>query len=318
MKPPRIRALYALGLLSAVLLGGITVGVFGGGRTLTLLAVAAMHLCKPFQALSLVARATGIAETADIPYAAGARHGLDVYSPGQAGAAVVVFFYGGGWATGDKATYRFVGASLAERGVVVVIPDYRLHPAVRFPAFEQDAAAAVAWARANAARFGGDPRRLFLMGHSAGAQIATLLALDPQYLQAEGLSQHDICGVIGLAGVYDVLPPTRQMRAIFGRRTTWARWQPVNHVSPEAPPMLLLAGLEDGTVDPGNTLRLAERLRAGGGLARSQLYPGISHTAILASIADSMTFLAPTADATLDFIRRNGACGKAVAGAAAP
>ena len=298
-----------------LLLAGCGTGAIGPARILTFMTVAAMHLCKPFEALNLLASSAGIATISDIPYASGVRRRLDVYRPvPTAGLApVVVFFYGGGWETGDKATYRFVGSSLAERGVVVVIPDYRLYPAVRFPAFEQDAAAAVAWAHANAARFGGDPRRLFLMGHSAGAQIAALLALDPEYLRAEHLSQADLCGVVGLAGPYDFLPLTRQARAIFGPPAAWPRSQPINYVSAEAPPMLLLAGGDDGTVDPGNTLRLAARLRASGGWARGRLYPGISHTAIIASIADSSAFLAPTMDATVNFVHRGSACAVATA-----
>ena len=144
-------------------------------------------------------------------------------------APVLVFFYGGGWTSGSKETYRFVGAALAARGVLVVIPDYRLYPAVRFPAFMNDAAAAVGWAHANAARFGGDAHRLFLMGHSAGGQIAVLLALDPGYLQSVDLaSGRDICGVIGLAAPYDFQTVEgADMTGIFGPEKEWQRAQPI-------------------------------------------------------------------------------------------
>ena len=141
----------------------------------------------------------------DIAYALGPRHALDLYLPAASAKPppLVVFFYGGGWTEGTKDWYRFMGMSLTKRGVVVVVPDYRLSPEVRFPAFMEDAALAVAWARANVARFGGDPHWLFLMGPSAGAHMVTLLALDPEYLRAVGLSSHDMCGVIGMAGPYD-------------------------------------------------------------------------------------------------------------------
>ena len=156
---------------------------------------------------------------------------------------MVVFFYGGNWDSGAKAMYRFVGAALAARGVLTVIPDYRLYPQVRFPAFMDDAAAAVAWTLANIRRFGGDPHRLFLMGHSAGAQIATLLALDPVYLQAQDVAPDTVCGVIGLAGPYDFLPlHDPELETIFGPEAERPRSQPINYVTPQAPPMLLLAG----------------------------------------------------------------------------
>jgi acetyl esterase/lipase len=193
---------------------------------------------------------------------------------------------------------------------VVVIPDYRLHPEVQFPAFIQDGAAAVAWAHANAARFGGDPRRLFLMGHSAGAQIATLLALDRQYLRDAGLAPaRDVCGVIGLAGPYDFLPHAKNaVKAVFGPEEEWPRAQPINYVTPLAPPMLLLAGDADRSVDPGNTLRLAARLHAAGADVRSELEPGISHRAIVVALADPLSFLAPVRARTLDFIADQGSC----------
>jgi len=160
-----------------------------GAHVSTLMVVALLHFCSPIPALNAVAPSDGIAVTQNKPYGGGPRRTLDVYAPRDARSApVVVFFYGGGWETGSKAMYRFVGAALAARDVVVVIPDYRLHPEVRFPAFMDDAAAAVAWTRANAADFGGDPRRLFLMGHSAGGHIAALLALDPEYLQSVGMA----------------------------------------------------------------------------------------------------------------------------------
>lgn len=280
-------------------------------RVVIFAVVILLHACQPFGTLNALAPSAGITFTRDVPYASGERHTLDVYSPTRTAepAPVIVFFYGGGWETGNKAMYRFVGAALAARGIVVVIPDYRLYPAVQFPAFVQDAAAAVAWVHVNAKHFGGDRRRLFLMGHSAGAQIATLLALNPEYLRAAGLPrQGDVCGVIGLAGPYDFLPFDAALQAVFGPADNWPRSQPINYVTAEAPPMLLLVGGSDGTVNPGNTLRLAARLHAAGAQVESDVYRGVTHMAIIASIADSLTFLAPTREATLNFVNARGAC----------
>ena len=252
----------------------------------------------------------GVITTSDIPYEPGARHSLDVYAPTHAtDAPVVVFIYGGNWTSGSKAMYRFVGAAMAAHGVVTVIPDYRLYPEVKFPAFVDDAARATAWTRANIARFGGDPHRIFLIGHSAGGQIATLLALDPQYLQADGLAQRDICGVIGLAGPYDFLPLTEPLyQDIFGPEADWPRSQPIDYVTPQAPPMLLLAGKNDTTVDPDNTLRLAARLRAAGVPVTATLYNGIDHQELIGAFAGALTFLAPARQAALQFVAEHPAC----------
>lgn len=269
--------------------------------------------CSPTSVLNALAPRDGITVARDVPYADGARHSLDVYTPREADtpAPVVVFFYGGNWDSGSKAMYRFVGAALAARGVLTVIPDYRLYPQVRFPAFMVDAAAALAWTRANVARYGGDPHRLFLMGHSAGGQIATLLALDTGYLRAVDLSPRDVCGVIGLAGPYDFLPlHDAELKIIFGPAVERPRSQPINYVSPHAPPMLLLAGRDDTTVDPGNTLRLAARLRAAGASAQDELYPGIGHKALIAAFARPFGFLAPARAAAVRFIAAHAACGQ--------
>jgi len=268
---------------------------------------------SPTAVLNASAPRDGVTPTRDIAYADGPRGTLDVYAPRPAAtpAAVVVFFYGGGWVSGSKAMYRFVGAALAARGVVAVIPDYRLYPEVRFPAFMEDAAKAVAWTHANASRFGGDPRRLFLMGHSAGAHIATLLTLDAGYLQSVHLSsRRDVCGVIGLAGPYDFLPlHDRTLEAIFGPETERSRSQPINYVSAQPPPMLLLTGRNDYTVDPGNTLRLAARLRAAGGTVEDRLYPMIGHKTLIVAVSGPLSFLAPVRHATLRFVAEHGASG---------
>ncbi len=176
--------------------------------------------------------------TEGLGYGPGARHRLDVHSPFPrlAAAPVVVFFYGGGWEDGDRGFYRFAGAALAERGIVAVVPDYRLFPEVRFPGFLEDAAEAVAWVQAEIDAFGGDPDRVFLMGHSAGAYIAAMLALDPAWLSGSRAASlaplPKLRGVIGLAGPYDFLPlHTEVLRAIFGPPETLWQTQPIHFVS---------------------------------------------------------------------------------------
>jgi acetyl esterase/lipase len=261
--------------------------------------------CSPVTVLNATAPRTGIAVETGIAYAPGPHHHLDIYAPSRAcgSAPVVVFFFGGGWEDGDRAMYRFVGAALAKRGIVVVIPDYRLYPQYRFPAFMDDAAASVAWSYDHAAQYGGDREHLFLMGHSAGAQIATLLALDTHYLGAAGVDRGRIAGVIGLSGPYDFLPLTDPtLQAIFGPEDTWPASQPINFVTPAAPPMLLATGTADTTVYPRNTEHLAARLRAAGVAVEERHYQGIGHELMIGAFATPLSPLVPSRRDTLDFV----------------
>lgn len=220
----------------------------------------------------------------DIPYGKLPANRLDIYLPAHAeNCPVVVFFYGGGWKSGDKRLYKFVGAALAGAGIIAVIPNYRLYPAIRFPAFMQDAAKAVAWARRHAQQWGGDPSQLYLLGHSSGAYIAVMLALDQEYLRQVGGSTHWLRGVIGLAGPYDFLPFTDEyLKVLFGPPANFPSTQPINYVRPGAPPLLLMQGLRDHTVSPGNTRRLAAAMRRMGGQVKTQYFKNAGHAELVA------------------------------------
>lgn len=237
----------------------------------------------------------------DIAYGEGSRRQLDLYAPrrrdGRTRLPIIAFFYGGNWASGLKQGYGFVGRALAARGYLVAIPDYRLVPEVRFPAFVEDGAAAVEWIVANAAEQGGDPQCIVLMGHSAGAHIAAMLALDPQWL---GEARRSVRGLIGLAGPYDFLPLAGPVtRAAFGQARDLASTQPVNFAAPGAPPALLLHGGGDRTVLPRNSRELARRLAAAGGDSRLKIYPQLGHISILTALALPFRYRAPVlADAT--------------------
>ncbi|WAC28751.1 alpha/beta hydrolase [Ancylobacter sp. SL191] len=250
---------------------------------------------SPLTLLNTAARFGAYDRVTGIAYGADPRQRLDVYRPrGEGPHPVAVFFYGGSWQEGDRALYRFVGAALASRGILTLIPDYRVYPQVRFPEFLDDAAASVRWARNHASAQGGDPDRLVLLGHSAGAHIAAMLALDPQWLESVGLSPRDLAGMAGLAGPYDFLPlkdPVLQI--IFGPETKRDRTQPINFVAPDAPPLLLIAGAKDRTVDPGNSTRLAERAARVGAQARAVIYPNLDHRTILGTLSPLLRPLAP-------------------------
>jgi acetyl esterase/lipase len=280
------------------------------------LSLGALVACSPLKAINAVSPAGATTVAAGLRYGDGDRRQLDVYRPPPSAvpAPVIVFFYGGNWVSGARGDYAFVGRALAARGYVVVVPDYRLYPQVRYPAFLEDAANAVAWTEREVARYGGDPRRVFVMGHSAGAYNAAMLALDARWLGAEHVAPASLRGWIGLAGPYDFLPiqnPTT--RPVFDYPATDADTQPIAHASAAAPPALLIAPKEDGTVDPvRNTGRLAARLRADGVPVREIYYGGVSHTTLVASLSATLRHLAPTLDAVDDFVRTDG--GRAPAG----
>ncbi len=243
----------------------------------------------------------------DLAYGPGPRNGLDVYRPADRAdpAPVVVFFYGGGWQSGGRGPYRFVGRVLTERGFVVVVPDYRVYPEARFPAFIEDGALAVRWVRDTIADHGGDPERIVLMGHSAGAHIAAMLTLDRRYLSAAGVDPGIVRGTIGLAGPYDFLPITGQTRQrIFAVEGDPAVTQPITFARADAPPMLLLTGDADETVRARNSTRLAERLGELGAPAEARLYPGIGHAGILMALVEPFRGQAPVLEHTVAFIRR--------------
>lgn len=242
-----------------------------------------------------------------ISYGPCPRHKLDVYLPVRDGhdpIPVVVFFHGGSWMSGERGIYRFLGAAFASRGIAAVIPDYRLYPDVAFPAFMHDAADAVAWTRANACDFGGDPAHIFLMGHSAGAHMATLLALDEGYLKERRLAPDMLAGVIGVAGPYDFLPLRDPLYMnVFGPEQQWPQSQPINFVTKHAPPMFLATAQSDELVRPGNTYRLAAKLRSMGNEARVKVYARAGHITIIGAFAPQLSAFGSVRDDVLRFIK---------------
>lgn len=253
-----------------------------------LLASTILPSCAPVDALNATVSLDGVAVQHDLAYAPGPDGGMDVYRPeGRAGLLpVVVFIYGGSWKSGSKNDYRFVAAPLAQRGFVVAVPDYRKVPGVRFPAFLEDNAKAVAYARAHASAWGGDPANVFLVGHSAGAYDVLMLGFDPHYLAAEGIANTDLAGVVALAAPADFLPfDDADVIAAFGAAPDPVLTQPVHFASNKAAPLLLLHGTQDGTVYPRNSLAMERDVRAAGGDVRLITYPDIGHIGIVTAFA---------------------------------
>jgi acetyl esterase/lipase len=239
-----------------------------------------------------------------LAYGSAPRQQLDVYAPrGGCGQPrpVVVFFYGGSWNSGTRAGYAFVGRALAAQGFVTVIPDYRLVPDVHYPAFVEDGAAAVRWASANAGTYCGDGRSVVVMGHSAGAYIAAMLAVDPRWL---GAKRSVVRGFVGLAGPYDFAPfDVDASRAAFGQVADPAETQPVTWAGTGDPPALLLYGTEDSVVRPRNSEALAARLRAGGVTVAQRAYPKLGHVGILLALARPFRGRGPVLADVAGFIR---------------
>jgi acetyl esterase/lipase len=232
---------------------------------------------------------TGYRLESGIAYGVLDRQRLDIYRPTYPRAnpaPVIVFFYGGSWNSGARGDYRFVGQQLAARGFTTVIPDYRLYPAVAFPSFLEDGAQALRWTQDHIADHGGDPQHLFLVGHSAGAYDAMMLALDRRYGAAAGFDATRIRGVVGLAGPYDFALDTDLLRGVFGGAPKLADTQPVAFADRPAPPVLLLLGDADRTVNPRNSISLAAHLRAAGNPVRLRLYPGLDHIDMVLQLSE--------------------------------
>ena len=244
----------------------------------------------------------------DVAYGDGPRRRLDVYAPAERGAAsrpVIVFIYGGSWSSGDKDDYEFLGAALAAQGFVVVLPDYRLVPQVRFPGFLEDCAAAVGWVSDQVSAYGGDPGRIVLMGHSAGAYNAIMLALAHDYLRAADVDGRAIRGAAGLAVPDDFLPLDSEATGVAVAKAPELQiTQPVHFARADAPPLLLLWGEDDTTVGPRNLENLARVQRAAGGVVDTKTYPGIGHVEIMLALSRPLRGRAPVLDDMTAFARR--------------
>jgi acetyl esterase/lipase len=261
-----------------------------------------------FAGLNATDQHKDIKQRRDIVFDADHQLALDVYEPAHAEhAPVVVFFYGGSWVRGERAWYRFVGTALSAQGVIVVIPDYRKYPQVRMDGFMQDAASAVAWVHQHAPDWGGAPDDVFVMGHSAGGQMAALVATDPQWLGAHGMRPADLAGFIGLAGCYDFMPipaDETDMLGMFGHTPDeQKKAQPVLYVHGAEPPMLLLQGTHDHEVEPSNAISLARAMQAQHEDVTLKLYPGLGHEAVLFALSRPLRSDAPTLADIIAFIR---------------
>ena len=245
--------------------------------------------CSPLAILNAAVPDRGYSLQSAIAYGERPRQRLDAYRPDATsfpGARPVIFFlYGGGWQSGERTQYKFVGQALASRGFLVVVPDYRVYPEVRYPEFVRDAARAFAWTHREATRLGGDPARIVVMGHSAGAHIGAMLAYNERFLREAGLQRSAVHAFIGLAGPYDFKPEEPALQELLSGEGDSDQAMPARFVHGGEPPSLLLIGDGDRRVGRYNQERLEAKLRAAGSAVDSRVLEGFGHPGILGRIA---------------------------------
>jgi len=255
--------------------------------------------CSPAGLLNSTVSRNGYTRQRDIAYGPLPRQTLDLYRPQtpRADGKSVIFFYGGSWDSGAKGDYLFVGQALASRGIATIIPDYRLYPEVRFPAFIEDAARATRWAGERVGL-----SKLFIAGHSAGAHIASMLAANTPYLADAGVDRMALAGFIGLSGPYDFLPlKSAKLIDIFGGANR-PEIEAITFAQAPLPRALLLHGLADTTVYPRNSENLAAAWRRAGVPVELKLYDGVDHVDVVAAFSDLLHKRATTREDVLAFI----------------
>lgn len=264
--------------------------------------------CSATGVLNTVTPSSSYTLNANVAYGKHPRQKLDVYAPTASqpptGWPVIVFFYGGSWNTGERTQYQFVGEALAARGVLTLVADYRLYPEVRYPDFLSDSAQALAFGLDHAVRLGGDQKRVYVMGHSAGGYNAAMLALDARWLKATGHRPNELAGWIGLAGPYDFLPIVNaDAKPVFFHPNYPENSQPIGFAGADAPRSFLAAAENDKLVNPQrNSVQLAEKLKAAGVPVTLKLYPHASHTTLIGAFAWPLQWIAPVLDDVQAFV----------------
>lgn len=230
---------------------------------------------------------------------------LDVWRPvGNATTPrpVIIFWYGGGWVNGTRQDYGFAARAFASRGFVVVVPDYRKVPDIRFPAMLVDGAEAVRWTRDNISKLGGDPAKISLAGHSAGAYTVAMLTLDTRWLKAVGVDPHVVKAAVGLCGPYDFYPFTGRAIEAMSQWPRPLETQPIEFVRGDAPAMLLVTATNDTQVRPRNAINLTVALKKVGAQAELRNYDGLTHENVVMALSRPFRGKAPVLADSVAFI----------------
>ena len=243
--------------------------------------------CSPLRLLNNLSQENENVAVLHERYGESDRQQFDLFMPKSVlpDSPIVVFFYGGSWKRGEKEKYGFVGHTLSSRGYITVIPDYRLYPEVRFPAFIEDGAEVLAWLQNNLDQA---KNGIVVIGHSAGAHTAALLTLDGSYVEKTGQPQNIIRGMIGLAGPYGFNPlKYRSTRPIFTGTEPIDKARPVTFACAATAPLLLLHGGSDTVVIPENSKELQQRVEKCGGAVEYIELAETGHFAIVLGLSSS-------------------------------
>jgi acetyl esterase/lipase len=242
------------------------------------LALLVLTACAPsalesfgLSAVSSNAGLDGISRIPNLTYGPLERQKLDVYQPVnfKGPRPVMVFTYGGGFKQGSKDEYTFVAEAFSSLGYVTVIFDYRLYPKTTWPAYLEDGAQAVAWVNTNIAKYGGDPKRILIAGHSAGAYIAAMLAVNPDYLRAANVPDGTIKAALTFSGPYEFWNPNQKahggfigadIQEVMGPAETASQTQPIKYVNASTPPFVIIHGTDDGLLEPAQARAMKQKL----------------------------------------------------------
>ncbi|TVP92119.1 MAG: alpha/beta hydrolase [Pseudomonadaceae bacterium] len=277
-------------------------------RALCLASLALLTACSPLAPVNFFVPDDSYHLRADQAYGSDERQRLDVFLPvGELDRApVALFFYGGSWRGGSKDNYTFVGEALASRGIITVIADYRVYPEVTYPDFLHDSAAALAWVVEQRSDWQPQSGPLVVMGHSAGAYNAAMLALDPRWLEPHALSPADLDAWVSLAGPFEFLPIINpRVKPVFHHPDTPLDSQPIEHAGSHSPPALLMAARPDRLVDPErNTQAMSEKLSAAGVAVDTHYFESRNHFTLVLALAHPFQHWDPVLDKTADFIHQ--------------
>lgn len=232
--------------------------------------------------------------------------GPESRSPDDPPLPVIVFAHGGSWRSGDPEDYGFLARAFVPRGFVVVLAGYRLvkesAPDGVYPAMIEDTARVVQWTHEEIAQYGGDPSRITLAGHSAGAYNVVMTTFETSWLARQGIDSNTLAGVVGLSGPYDFYPfDSESTIAAFGPASDPEATQVFNHVRSDAPPTLLIHGEKDTLVRPRNSIELASLIETANGKVTLKLYPEMEHNDPLVSLASPWRGSRDVADVIAEF-----------------
>jgi acetyl esterase/lipase len=284
-------------------------------RTLKVIPLILLGGCSALQVVNSVSKIYTAEVKENIEFGTHPKLKYDLYLPSDpneefSNTPVVVFFYGGSWNRGDKSEYEFVGRRLASMGYITAVPNYRLYPEVQYPDFLEDGAQSIAHLSKELAK--PEYKKLnpatqyVLMGHSAGAYNAAMLALDPRWLNAAGVEhQTSVQGLIGLAGAYNIYPiKDTDVQPVFNHPNYPPKSQPIDYADKNNVPSLLLAPQTDTLVSiERNTIALHKVLKAAGNPSTVESIEGTDHITLIGTLSPLLFFKGSTAKPIDDFMR---------------